>query len=152
MVKWFLFAVVAFGVAELATFMAVSEVIGLPQALILMLATSAMGFVVLRHPGRARIARLHEAVSKTGIRGLEAGGDAFLTIAAGVLLLIPGFITDMAGLLLLLPPVRRWIGARFGGFIQTGPRAPEVVDLEPDQWNQVPDRQIGDPHRPNDIK
>ncbi len=115
-----------------------------------MIATSFAGIAVLRHPGRTRIDRLHEAVAKKGIGGLEAGGDAFLTISAGILLLVPGFITDAAGLLLLLPPVRSWIGGRFQRFVQTKqPGRPGVVDLEPDQWNQVPDRQI-DQHRPND--
>jgi UPF0716 protein FxsA len=149
MVKWFLFAVASLVIAELAAFIAVSEVIGLPEALILMFATSFAGIAVLRHPGRARIHRLHEAVTKSGVSGLEASGDAFLTISAGILLLVPGFITDAAGLLLLLPPVRSWIGGRFRRFARTRPPGrPGVVDLEPDQWNQVPDRQI-DQRRPN---
>jgi UPF0716 protein FxsA len=150
MVKWFLAAVAALVIAELAAFIAVAEVLGLPQAFILMFATSFVGIAVLRHPGRSRINRLHEAMTKKGISGLEAGGDAFLTVSAGVLLLVPGFITDAVGVLLLLPPVRSWIGGRFRSFLQTKPPdRPGVVDLEPDQWNRLPDRQI-DQHRPND--
>jgi len=149
MVKWFLFAIVALLAAEAAVFLAVGAAIGLPQALVLMLATSLLGIAVLRHPGRARLDRLHAAVAKNGIGGLEAGGEAFLTIAAGVLLLLPGFISDAAGILLLLSPVRRWIGARFQTFVQTRPPSPGVVDLERNQWNQVPDRQI-DQRRPGD--
>jgi UPF0716 protein FxsA len=145
MVKWFLFGLVVLLVAEVAAFLAVAALIGLPQAFLLLVGTSLVGVAVLRHPGRARINRLHEAVAKNGIPGLEAGGDAFLTVAAGVLLLIPGLITDAAGLLLLLPPVRRWIGGRFQRSMQTKSSAARgVVDLEPDQWNQLPDRQIDD--------
>jgi UPF0716 protein FxsA len=149
MVKLFLLAVFTLLVAEIAVFIAVGAAIGLPQAFLLLAATSFAGVAVLRHPGRTRIARLHEAVAKNGIGGLEAGGDAFLTIAAGVLLLVPGFITDAAGLLLLLPPVRRWIGGRFQQVVNTQTQPPGVVDLEPDQWNQVPERQIDDQRRPN---
>ena len=147
MVKLFLLAILALVVAEIVTFVAVAAAIGIPQAFLLMMATSCAGILVLRHPGRARIGRLHEAVSKAGIGGLQAGGDAFLTVSAGVLLLLPGFITDAAGLVLLLPPVRAWIAGRFKGFVKTQP--PGVVDLEPNQWNRVPDRQIDDQRRPN---
>lgn len=148
MVKWFLFSAGALIVAEMAALIVVSEIMGLGPALVLMVATSLAGIAVLRHPGRTRIAQMHEAVAKTGIGGLKAGGDAFLTIAAGVLLLVPGFITDAAGLLLLLPPVRGWIAGRFQFVMQSGqPRPPGVVDLEQDEWNRVPERQIDDRHR-----
>jgi UPF0716 protein FxsA len=148
MVKWFLLAMAALLAAEIVAFIAVASVIGLPQAFLLMLATSLVGVAVLRHPGRTRLDRLHEAVTKKGVRGLEATGYAFLTIAAGFLLLLPGFLTDAGGLLLLLPPVRNWIAARFQRVMQTSqPGRPDVVDLEPDQWSQTPDQQIDDQRR-----
>lgn len=154
MVKWIVIAVAALLLAELAALIAVGRVIGLPQALLLMAATSLAGVAVLRHPGRSRIARLHEAVAKQGIGGLEAGGDAFLTVAAGVLLLLPGFITDAAGLLLLLPPVRSWIGGRFHRFVRAGPpgspSSPGVVDLDRGEWNRIPEPRLDDRRLPND--
>jgi UPF0716 protein FxsA len=149
MAKWFLLGIAALAVAEVVALLAVSAVLGLPQAFVLMIVTSLIGMAVLRHPGRTRINRLHEAVAKNGIAGLEAGGDAFLTVAAGFLLLLPGFITDAVGLLLLVPPVRRWIGGRFQRSMQTRPSgSPGVVELERDEWNRVPERQIDDQHRP----
>jgi UPF0716 protein FxsA len=114
------------------------------------MATSLAGIAVLQYPGRTRIQRLHQAVAKEGLGGLQAGGDAFLTVAAGFLLLVPGFITDAAGLLLLLPPVRHWIAGRFRGFVSTRPAKPGVVDLEREEWNQVPEQQLGRPPRPDD--
>ena len=147
MVKWFLLAVLALVVGEVVTFFAVGAAIGIPQALLLMIVTSCIGILVLRHPGRSRIERLHAAVSKAGISGLEGGRDAFLTVSAGVLLLIPGFLTDAVGLLLLLPPLRSWLGRRFHGAVRTQPTG--VVDLDPNQWNRVPERQIDDQRRPN---
>ena len=148
--KWFLLGMAALAVAEFAAFIAVIAVLGLPQALALMIVTSLIGVAVLRHPGRTRINRLHEALAKNGIAGLQSGGDAFLTVAAGFLLLLPGFITDAAGLLLLVPPVRRWIGGRFRRSMQTkSSGAPGVVELERDEWNRLPERQIDDQHRPS---
>jgi hypothetical protein len=84
MAKWFLLAVVFFVLAEWAAFLAVSAVIGLLPAFILLLATSLAGIAVLQYPGRMRIQRLHQAVAKEGLGGLQAGGDAFLTVAAWV--------------------------------------------------------------------
>lgn len=151
MVKWIAISVGALLVAEIVTVIAVGRAIGLPQAFFLMAATSLVGVAVLRHPGRTRLGRLHEAVAKRGIGGLEAGGDAFLTVAAGVLLLLPGFITDAAGLLLLLPQVRNWIGGRFYRFVRTSaPGSPGVVDLEREEWNRVPEPRLEDQHRSKD--
>jgi UPF0716 protein FxsA len=150
MVKWFLLGVAALLAAEVVAVVAVASVIGVLPALLLMIATSLAGVAVLRHPGRTRIDRLHEAVRKKGIGGLESSGDAFLTVAAGFLLLLPGFITDAGGLLLLLPPVRSWIAGRFQHAMQTRPSGqPGVVDLERDQWNQVPEQKIEDRRRPS---
>jgi UPF0716 protein FxsA len=149
MLKWFLLGMAGLAVGEVAALIAVSAVLGVPAALALMLVTSLVGVAVLRHPGRTQLNRLHEAVAKNGIAGLQAGGEAFLTVAAGFLLLLPGFITDAVGLLLLLPPVRRWIGRRFQHSMQTRPSgSPGVVELERDEWNRLPERQIDDQHRP----
>lgn len=150
MVKLFLLAILALLVGEVAAFLAIGALIGLPQALVLLLATSFLGVLVLRHPGRTRVNRMHEAVAKNGLSGLEAGGDAFLTIAAGFLLIVPGFITDALGLLLLLPQIRAWVGGRFQGFVhRQGSGSPGVVDLDRNQWDRVPDRQIDGRRPPN---
>jgi UPF0716 protein FxsA len=151
MVKWFLIGIVALLAAEVAALTLVAAVIGLPQALGLMAATSIAGLIVLRRPGRARLERLRIAVTQSGIAGLEAGGDAFLTVAAGILLLLPGFITDVLGFLLLFPPVRHWISARFQRFVRTSQQGPAaVVDLDRKDWSQVPERVLDDPRRKND--
>jgi len=150
MVKWFLLALLAFFAAEVAVFIAVGAAIGLLQAFVLTLAASLLGLAILQHPGRARIDRMHDAVARGGLSGLQAGGDAFLSVAAGVLLIVPGFITDAAGLILLLPPVRAWIARRFERFMQgRAAGASGVVDLEREEWNRVPDRQIDNRGKPN---
>jgi UPF0716 protein FxsA len=63
-------------------------------------------------------------------------------LLAGILLLIPGFITDTLGLFLLLAPLGRGVSAALHG--SPPPRSDGVVDLEPDQWQQVPDPKLPD--------
>lgn len=150
MVKWLLAGLVALMAVEITAFATVAALIGLPQALLLMAATSLLGVVVLRHPGRSRLNQMHDAVSQTGLTGIEAGGNAFLSAASGILLLLPGFITDAAGFVLLLPPVRQWIGARLLAYIQGSQAGPAVVDLDRRDWSHVPDRQINSRPPPKD--
>ena len=67
-------------------------------------------------------------------------------VPAAILLLIPGFITDAIGLLLLIAPLRRALGAMLLKAF-TSSRTPQrdgVVDLDPEEWRQVPDAQIRD--------
>jgi UPF0716 protein FxsA len=148
--KVILFSVLLLPGAEIGLFILVAGQIGHSAALGLLLMSMAAGLLLLRHAGRGRLERLRAAVSQTGVAGLEAGGDAFVTVTAGILLLLPGFITDLAGLILLLPPVRRRIYARFEGFVRTRSGTADVVDLDRDQWQQVPERTLDAPHRRND--
>lgn len=131
MAKWFLIGLLALATVEVMALLLAGASMGLPQALTLLAATSLIGLVVLQWPGRARLQRMRVAVTQSGIAGLEAGGDAFLTVSAGILLLVPGFVTDILGVILLLPPARRWIGGRFRRFAQASQSgAVAVVDLD----------------------
>jgi UPF0716 protein FxsA len=142
MAKWLLLALLALPIMELAVFIAVAGSIGFLWALLLVAATSLAGAMVLRHAGGNHIARVRVAMGQGlgegGFSALQADSAGGLTLLAGILLLIPGFITDVLGLLLLLAPLRRALGAalRRGG---PPPRRDGVVDLPPEQWHRVPD-------------
>ncbi|HEY1473709.1 MAG TPA: FxsA family protein [Pseudolabrys sp.] len=141
--KYLLLAVLALPFLELAAFVAVAGVIGFLWALMLVVATSMAGALVLRHAGGNHIARVRVAMADGGFTALQADSAGTFTLLAGILLLIPGFITDVLGLLLLLSPLRRALGALFG--LKAAPaRADGVVDLEPAQWHQVPDAALTD--------
>lgn len=134
--KSLLLALLALPFLELAAFIAVAQAIGFLPTLALLLTTSFAGALVLRHAGGNHVARVRLALSEGNVTALQADGDGALTLLAGILLLIPGFITDVVGLLLLLGPLRRMLGARLG----LSPAHPDgVVDLEPEQWHRVPD-------------
>jgi UPF0716 protein FxsA len=141
--KWLLLALLALPFMELAVFIAVAGSIGFLWALALLLATSVGGAMVLRHAGGNHIARVRVAMGEGGFTALQADSAGSLTLLAGILLLIPGFITDILGLLLLLAPLRRALGALFGSPSKPT-RADGVVDLEPEQWRQLPDAALPD--------
>jgi UPF0716 protein FxsA len=143
MAKYLLLAVLALPFMELAVFIAVAGSIGFLWALFLVVATSMAGAMVLRHAGGNHIARVRVAMGDGGFSALQADGAGAATLFAGILLLIPGFITDVLGLLLLFAPLRRALGALFS--VKSPPASADgVVDLEPEQWHQVPDAALSD--------
>jgi UPF0716 protein FxsA len=151
MAKWFLIGLLALITAEVMALLLAGAAMGLLPALTLLVATSLMGLVVLQWPGRARLQHMRVAVTQSGITGLEAGGDAFLTVSAGILLLVPGFVTDVLAVVLLLPPVRQWIAGRFRRFAQANQGGPAaVVDLDRNDWSQVPEHGLEHKPRRND--
>ena len=134
--KWLLIALLALPLAELAALIVVIVALGLAWAVLLQAASSFAGMMVLRHAGGTHISRVRVAVDQGNVTALSADGTGSLTLLAGILLLIPGFITDVAGLLLL-------IGAMFR-------RSPQhaadngVIDLPPEQWHQIDDPVLSD--------
>jgi UPF0716 protein FxsA len=141
--KWLLVSLLLLPVMELAAFIAVAVAIGFGWAILLILAGSACGLMLLRHGGGAHVARIRAAVNGRSFTALEADGRGGLVILSGILLLIPGFITDAAAVvLLLLPALRAVFGVRGPG---PRPRSPDgVLDLEPEQWQRIPDPQLED--------
>ncbi len=143
MMKWSIAVILLFPVAEIAAFVLVASLIGVLGALALMLATTATGILVLRQAGRGGIARLRVAMADGDVTGIQANTGGFLTVFAGVLLFLPGFLTDLIGAALLIAPVRRWCGRTLRRWLSgksSGDRS--VVDLAPGEWKQVPDREI----------
>lgn len=100
--------------AEIAILVKVGALLGGWATFGLVIATGVAGGWLARRQGIAVAQRLR--------RSLESGDptlalvDAALVLAAGVMLLSPGFLTDATGLLLLLPPLRapvaRWLHAK----------------------------------------
>lgn len=134
--KWLLIALLALPLAELAALIAVVMTLGLLWAVMLQAASSLAGLLVLRHAGGTHVSRVRSALGQGSITALTADGTGSLTLLAGILLLIPGFITDAVGLLLL-----------FGAALRRPPARPAgdgVIDLAPEQWRRVDDPALGD--------
>ena len=143
MVKWIITAILLLPLAEIVAFILVAALVGLVWALLLMLATTLAGFLVLRRAGRGGIARFRIAVADTDVAGIQANTGGFLAVLAGLLLFLPGFLTDLVGAALLIGPVRRWCGKAFRQWARrrsAGDRS--TIDLAPGEWQQMPDREL----------
>lgn len=143
---WLLTALFALPLAEVVAFVLVAIWIGFLWALLALIATSLAGALMLRFGGGGHVERVKVVLGPQRITALEADSAGTMYVLAAILLLIPGFITDVIGILLLIAPLRRLIGAlllrAFGA--STGRPRDDVVDLEPREWQQVPDRQLPD--------
>jgi len=142
-------AVLILPLAEIAAFIVAAIVLGPLRAILLLVALSVAGAVILRRTGRG--VRLRGTTQ--GIAWSAGAADASpFTALAGILLVIPGFITGVLGLVLLLPPARRalgtWIAAWFAGAMARPPEG--VVDLDPEEWRRQdnPEAARQDPRLP----
>lgn len=109
--------------AELYVILRVGDEIGLLWTLLILVADSILGALLLRSQGRAVWRRFNEAF-RAGRMPHREVIDGVLVIFGGAFLITPGFLTDIVGLLLLVPPtralVRRVITRRLGTRIAGG--------------------------------
>jgi UPF0716 protein FxsA len=90
---------------ELYVIIQIGGAIGIIPTLLLLVADSIIGTMLMKSQGRAAWARFNEATSEGRIPAREVA-DGALIILGGAFLLTPGFITDIFGFLLLIPPTR----------------------------------------------
>jgi UPF0716 protein FxsA len=136
----------ALPLAEIAGFVLVGSEIGALNTIGLVLASTVIGSLLIRHQGLGVMARARAE--------MDAGRDPSRQIAHGamavfaaVLLIVPGFITSALGLLFLLPPVRdlawRYLSKRivvatdfsragFGGSRRNG----KTIDLDDEDYRR----------------
>ncbi|MFP5309552.1 MAG: FxsA family protein [Actinomycetes bacterium] len=143
-------AFIAVPLVELFVIGQVADVIGLGWTILLLVADSLLGAVLVRNEGRRAWQAFRTALSNARWPGDEVAQGA-LVLVGGALLLTPGFVTDVLGLLLVAPPSRRVLSkvlrVRLGGPVV-------VVDGLGSRWNQVRDRSDAaagaDPRAPRD--
>ena len=90
---------------EIALFIQVGGFIGLWPTIAVVIFTAVAGAALLRHQGLGALSRLQESLER-GEAPLDPVFDGFCLLAAGMLLLTPGFFTDAIGFLLFTPPFR----------------------------------------------
>ncbi|MGH3713899.1 MAG: FxsA family protein [Micromonosporaceae bacterium] len=98
-------AVLLIPVAEIAAWIGVAQLVGFGWALLGTLATSVLGFFVVRGESRRAFRRFQQTMESGQVPGTEASNGA-LRLLGGIALVIPGYVTDLIGLLLLAPPIR----------------------------------------------
>jgi UPF0716 protein FxsA len=96
-------------IIEIAVAVQVAHHLGVVNTLGLLLLFSLVGAWLAKQAGFGVLARMRGQVERGVLPGNELI-DGVLVFAAGILLLVPGFVTGVIGLVLLLPPVR--VGVR----------------------------------------
>jgi UPF0716 protein FxsA len=112
---------------ELAAFVLVAAWLGVGWTILLVLATSALGGVLLAKQGTRALTELRDRARERRPAG-RALGDAGLVAVGGLLMVLPGFLGDVVGLLCLLPGTRALprlvIGRLVFGRLPDGMRGP----------------------------
>ncbi|MDA0368187.1 MAG: FxsA family protein [Proteobacteria bacterium] len=94
--------------AEIAIFIVVGGEIGVWSTIALVILTAIAGSALIRRQGLRTLIRAQHTLSRSELP-IEEAFDGICLVAAGALLLTPGFLTDTIGLLLLVPPLRAMI-------------------------------------------
>ena len=95
-------------VAEIVVFIQVGSRIGVGMTLLLVLASAMIGIWLVRAQGFAAATRVQAMIARGESPALGML-EGLALLAAGVLLLIPGFVTDLLAFPLLIPSLRRGI-------------------------------------------
>jgi UPF0716 protein FxsA len=152
MVKRIIAAILLLPLAEIIAFVLVAALIGTGPALLIVLASTIAGSLLLRAAGRAGLAHFRGTVAGTpdgATQNMQDGAGSVFTVLAGLLLFVPGFLTSLAGVLLLIGPVRQTCNDRFKRWLRRGqPSDPGTLDLKPGEWTQLPDRELSDKTKP----
>ena len=103
---------------EIAGFVWLGGKLGVALTLLWVIAAMVAGLALLRHTGLQAVGRLRAALAE----GKEPGHsliDSACFAAAGILLIIPGFVSDLLAVVLMLPVTRRWLLRRTAAHFET---------------------------------
>ncbi|WP_445680420.1 FxsA family protein [Radicibacter daui] len=108
-------------VIEIALFVEIGSAIGLAATLLWIVASALIGMQLIRYQGLATMARVQAAMESGGVP-VDELSNGLCVIAAGFLLIVPGFLTDAIALLLLVGPLRRALGGLVWRTVDAGRR------------------------------
>ncbi|WP_120498283.1 FxsA family protein [Kiloniella sp. EL199] len=115
----FLILFIGIPLLEIAVLIQVGDQIGLWSTIGLIILTAVIGTGMLRHQGIATLANAQKQLNQGAVPAKELF-DGLCLLAAGALLLTPGFVTDSIGFALLIPPVRELMRNTLGKRISQG--------------------------------
>ena len=144
------FILLAIPILEIAVFILVGREIGVFATLACIFLTAVIGSVLLRVQGFSILSRIRNETERGRVPGRELG-DGVMILAAGILLLTPGFVTDAIGFALFIPAFRaliwRAIASRVVVTVVGGRDSPswrggqrrdgDVVDLDPEDFHEA---------------
>ncbi len=119
-------------VVEITLFLKVGSLIGIPATIGLILLTAIAGTMLVRSQGLEVLSKIRSSAER-GEAPVEALVQGACVLAAGLLLLTPGFATDTVGFALLIPPVRSFMVRKVWKMIE-----PHVVTttVRQTRWHQ----------------
>jgi len=109
--RWLFLLFTVVPVIELALFIKVGGLMGLPATLLLILLTGLLGAALARQEGLKVFTSWQQALAE-GRLPEEGVASSLLVLVGGVLLVTPGMLTDVVGFSLLIAPSRKWIAKR----------------------------------------
>lgn len=104
--KKFWMVLIGLPIIEIVILLSFGKMLGVWITLLLLLMTGAAGVLLAKKQGLELIRKAQMQMNGGQLPGDELI-DGICILAAGLLLLVPGFLTDAAGIALLLPPVRK---------------------------------------------
>lgn len=137
-VPWVRLGLLAGALLEVAVAISVGEAVGAGWTLLALVVLSLLGLWVLAREGRLALTAFAQAASGApDPDGVLRPGDpreraprTATGVAAGLLLVVPGFLSGALGLLLLVPGVRGVAGRRLERFLTTRARPVRTVPGE----------------------
>ena len=110
-------------IIELYILIKIGTLLGALWAVLLVLATGALGAYLAREQGFRVWMRIQSEMN-AGRFPADDLLDGFLIFIAGAVLITPGVLTDLLGFAILLPltrdGIRKWIKRRFQGMMESG--------------------------------
>ena len=100
-----------FPILEIMLFFEVWDEIGFFNTVFLCFLTALVGIALVRHQGLQTLLAMRK-LSDAGVPPDQEIFDSFCLVAAGFLLIIPGFLSDALGFLLLVPAFRVYLRGR----------------------------------------
>lgn len=97
--------------AEIVALIGLGELIGLSWAVLVLLAASVAGLILVRREGLRAWRGFRQAAAAGQPPGPQVT-DGLVGLGGALLLAVPGLLTGVAGLLVLTPPVRRLARSR----------------------------------------
>jgi UPF0716 protein FxsA len=109
-------AFVLYAAAEVALFVLVGQWLGGGALFLWILATAAVGAVLIRREGMRAVETMRVAMRERRAPEPSVPDRGFVAVGA-LLLILPGILTDIAGLIMVTPasrPIARWLLAGLG--------------------------------------
>lgn len=104
----FLIIFIIIPILEITAFIHIGGAIGVWPTLLIALMTALIGGSVIKYQGLITTENIRAAIAR-GQTPMPELFDGLCLVAAGALLITPGFVTDTIGFALLFPPIRDMI-------------------------------------------